>query len=77
MRRSVSRVVADAILADFVHGGTLKPGDRLPTVRELERLYDASRATIVHALSMLEQQGRCAEGTAHARLAEHLPDRFR
>ena len=57
MRRSVSNIVADAILADFVHSGTLKPGDRLPTVRELERLYDASRAAIVHALSMLEQQG--------------------
>lgn len=57
MRRSVSSIVADAILADFVHSGSLKPGDRLPTVRELERLYDASRATIVHALSMLEQQG--------------------
>jgi len=57
MRRSVSNIVADAILADFVHSGRLQPGDRLPPVRELEHLYDASRATIVHALSLLEQQG--------------------
>jgi GntR family transcriptional regulator of arabinose operon len=53
----MSNIVADAILADFVHNGTLEPGDRLPTVRELERRYGASRATIVHALSILEQQG--------------------
>lgn len=57
MRRSVSHIVADAILADFVRSGLLKPGDRLPTVRELERRYDASRAAVVHALSLLEQQG--------------------
>lgn len=57
MRRSLSNVVADAILSDFVRSGSLQPGDRLPPVRELERRYDASRATIVHALSLLEQQG--------------------
>lgn len=57
MRRSLSNVVADAILSDFVRSGLLQPGDRLPPVRELERRYDASRATIVHALSLLEQQG--------------------
>lgn len=57
MRRSVSNIVADAILADFVHSGLLQVGDRLPPVRELEHRYSASRATIVHALSLLEQQG--------------------
>lgn len=57
MRRSVSNVVADAILADFVQSGLLQPGNRLPPVRELEHRYNASRATIVHALSLLEQQG--------------------
>lgn len=57
MRRSVGLTVAEAILSDFVHSGLLQPGERLPPVRELERRYATSRATIVHALSLLEQQG--------------------
>lgn len=57
MRRSLSVTIAEAILSDFVHSGLLQTGERLPTVRELEQRYRASRATIVHALSLLEQQG--------------------
>lgn len=33
------------------------PGDRLPTVKQCETRYNASRSTIVQALSLLEEQG--------------------
>ncbi len=35
-----------------------RPGDRLPTVKQCEIQYNASRGTIVQALSLLEEQGR-------------------
>jgi GntR family transcriptional regulator of arabinose operon len=75
--RSISRNIADAILSDLLHSGQVQQGDKLPPVRELERRYNVSRATIVHALGLLEQQGwinrRQGSGCYVARRAGERP----
>lgn len=58
MRHSLPRIIAERILTDCVESGQVAPGERLPTVRELEAHYAVSRTTVVHALAILEQQGR-------------------
>ncbi len=57
MRRPVSEQIAVSILSDYIHSGRVRAGARLPTVRELEQHYGVSRATIVQALTILQQQG--------------------
>lgn len=49
--------VANAIYNEYIDSGKLKPGDKLPGVRELQSEYSTSATTIVHALSVLQQQG--------------------
>ncbi|CCW36292.1 transcriptional regulator [Chthonomonas calidirosea] len=57
MRRSLPQQIATAVLKDYLESGVLNSGDRLPSVRELEQQYRASRSTILAALGILEQQG--------------------
>jgi len=54
---SLTHVLAENIRADYIDSGRVAPGDRLPTVRDLERQYGASKATIAHALSILALRG--------------------
>lgn len=56
MRSSLHRL-AHAIVEDYIQGGDLSPGDRLPTVRELREKYQTSGTSMVNALSLLEEQG--------------------
>ena len=56
-RRSMADVIAGNIIKDHISVVGAKPGDRLPTVRDLERIYATSRTTIVHALGLLEKEG--------------------
>ncbi|MEW9898984.1 PLP-dependent aminotransferase family protein [Chitinivorax sp. PXF-14] len=44
-------------LASCIHAGTLRAGDKLPSVRTLCALHDASPATVTHALHLLEDAG--------------------
>jgi len=44
-------------LARAIRDGTLRPGDRLPSVRQLCQLHDMSSITVQHALHLLEDQG--------------------
>ncbi|UCG88302.1 MAG: GntR family transcriptional regulator [Gemmatimonadota bacterium] len=44
-------------LANKIHSGSLKVGERLPTERELERMYGASRAPVREALRRLADEG--------------------
>lgn len=57
MRRPVSEQIAVAILSDYIQSGRVKAGMKLPTVRDMEERYGVSRATIVQALTILQQQG--------------------
>lgn len=57
MKISLPHRIALAIVSDYMETGYLKAGDRLPPVRALERRYGVSRNTVLHALSLLEQQG--------------------
>lgn len=44
-------------LAGSIHSGVLRPGDRLPSVRDLRRQRGVSPSTIFHAYAELESQG--------------------
>jgi DNA-binding LacI/PurR family transcriptional regulator len=57
MSPSLSSTLAARILADCIQNGQVRPGDRLPTVRDLQQRYGASKATIAHSLGILEAQG--------------------
>lgn len=57
MRPSLPYRIALAIVSEYLETGYLQAGDRLPPVRELEQRYRVSRNTVLHALSLLEQQG--------------------
>lgn len=46
-----------SILRDRILRGEYGPGDRLPTEREIGKLFGVSRITTRHALYLLEQQG--------------------
>ncbi|MDP3226549.1 MAG: PLP-dependent aminotransferase family protein [Acidovorax sp.] len=76
---------ADAI-AQLIHSGALRPGDRVPSVREASRTRGISPSTVFEAYYLLEAQGlihaRPRSGyyvstrlpaTAEARPAEPLP----
>lgn len=51
-------------VADRIHGliveGTLKPGDRLPSVRKLHRQWSVSVSTVLEAYRLLEDRGLIA-----------------
>lgn len=44
-------------LAQLIHGGTLKPGRRLPSVRETSAAHGVSMSTAMQAYRQLEEQG--------------------
>jgi DNA-binding transcriptional MocR family regulator len=54
--RSLYRQLADDF-ATSIRGGTLKAGERVPSVRELSRDRGLSLATVVHAYEVLEAEG--------------------
>ncbi|UCV00915.1 PLP-dependent aminotransferase family protein [Acidovorax radicis] len=78
---------ADAI-AQLIHSGALRPGDRVPSVREASRTRGISPSTVFEAYYLLEAQGLIharprsgyyvsarLPGVAEARPAEPLPSR--
>ncbi len=54
-----NRVFEDLVdqIQDAILNGSLKPGDRLPSQRELVNMFQTSRASIREALRVLEQKG--------------------
>ena len=54
MKRYVA--LADEI-ADIIEKGTLRPGDRLPSVREASRAHRLSASTVFQAYYLLEARG--------------------
>src|SRR5215813_10658704 len=50
------RAIADAIAADF-HGGQLKPGDRLPTHRDLAFRLGVTVGTVTRAYAEAQRRG--------------------
>jgi GntR family transcriptional repressor for pyruvate dehydrogenase complex len=55
----VSNLIIEQIKS-AIHAGTLKPGDRLPSERELAESFQASRISIREALKRLEAAGLVA-----------------
>ncbi|MDR3706739.1 MAG: GntR family transcriptional regulator [Capsulimonadaceae bacterium] len=56
-KSSTSKRIAERLREDFFDAGTLEPGDRMPSVRELVERYGYSRMSLVQALAMLEDDG--------------------
>ena len=56
-RGSTARRIADQVLR-VLDEGRLRPGDRLPSERELARLLGVSRPTLREAIGALQAQGR-------------------
>jgi len=55
-RRKVYELIAQQLLAQ-ISERRLRPGDQLPTERELTQLYRAGRSSVREALRMLESKG--------------------
>jgi DNA-binding GntR family transcriptional regulator len=51
-----ARAIADDIRRQIA-AGNLRPGDRLPTRRELAERYRVSESTVTNALSRLDETG--------------------
>jgi DNA-binding GntR family transcriptional regulator len=49
--------MAERIVQDCIERGGLRPGDRLPSITQLQRQFSVSRNTVWQALSMLGQKG--------------------
>lgn len=62
MSESLTSRVAQAILSDYIASGRLRPGDALPTLRDLEQQYEASVATVAHAVGQLQALGWVVKG---------------
>lgn len=56
MKVALHRLIAEN-LSNQVSTGKLKPGQKLPSERQIARQYQASRATVRTALQHLEQEG--------------------
>lgn len=59
-RRKVYEQIAEQLLAQITQQN-LRPGDPLPTERELTQLYRAGRSSVREALRMLESKGVIAD----------------
>src|SRR5438445_7206133 len=44
-------------IRDRITSGEWRPGDQIPTIRQLGELYGVSRITVVQALEMLAREG--------------------
>lgn len=49
------RIVAD--IRSKIHAGELRPGDRLPSTRELREQYGCSQVTVRTAILLLQAEG--------------------
>lgn len=69
-----------ALLAAQVEGGTLRPGDRLPTEQQLALAHGVSRTVVREAVHQLKSRGllrsRQGSGVYVAQPAEHQPLAF-
>ncbi len=77
---SLTKRLAEAIALDYLKGGMLSEGDRLPSVRDLAARYSASLSTVSQALGSLELEGllerRQGSGT-YKRDPQKAPMHFR
>jgi len=49
--------IAKSIIQDVITANDLQPGDRLPTVRDIQALFEVSTSTITKAFELLADQG--------------------
>lgn len=66
-------------LQDLIDGGTLRPGHRVPSIRQMAMQRDVSISTVIQAYTLLEDRGmieaRPQSGYyVRARLALHVPE---
>jgi len=59
-RRKLGDEIRDAILADYIASGAVRPGQRLPTEADFCEQYAVSRVTVRQALRSLQEAGLIA-----------------
>ncbi len=57
MRPLLHHTIADRIVQDCIARAGLRPGDRLPSISQMQQRFNVSRNTVWQALNMLEQKG--------------------
>lgn len=57
MRKSLSDKIADEIISDYLDMKVIGVGDRMPTMRDLQKRYSVSVSTVSHAIELLVQRG--------------------
>ncbi len=57
MRPLLHHTIAERIVQDFIARPGLRPGDRLPSISQMQQRFNVSRNTVWQALNMLEQKG--------------------
>lgn len=57
MAKSLPKMIANSILADYIDSGRVERGGRLPSIRDLQDVYSTSTVTLVQAIGLLEQWG--------------------
>jgi len=55
--KQLPKRIAETFISDVLLAGPMEPGDRLPTVRDLQRKFEVSTSTVAAALVLLEKQG--------------------
>lgn len=70
--RPLPRQACDAVLSLIEEGG-YKPGDKLPSERELARQLNVSRPTIREALRILEEKGRILRQVGVGTFVSEIP----
>ena len=71
----VSTLIIEQIKS-AIHAGTLKPGDRLPSERELAESFQASRISIREALKRLEASGLVAVKVGSGVFVAHMDSKL-
>jgi DNA-binding FadR family transcriptional regulator len=72
-RRTISDEIREA-LAESIRSGTLKPGVRLPTERELSLEFGVARTSVREAIQSLVSLGLLERRGNRPHVVEHLPD---
>ena len=53
-----SSIIKGKVEADYIVSGVCKPGDKLPTIRELAKVYGVSYVTVIEAVRILSQESK-------------------
>ncbi len=68
--------IAESIISDYILSGQLAPGDKMPTVRQLQQKFEVSTYTVFSAFNLLEKQGLVSRRHGSGCYLSHNPKPF-